>query len=65
MFGIEIRVEVRPDKRDEFLRAVETLRSASGEDDGLVSPTIYQARGQTNRFIWTERWTDRFPLEKR
>jgi len=65
LFGIEIRVEVRPDKTEEFLQAVETLRSTSGEDEGLVSQTIYQESGQTNRFIWIERWADRHPLESR
>ena len=58
MVGIEINVEVRPDKRDEFLQAVETLRPLGEEGKHCESQEIYEDHGQRNHFLWVERWRD-------
>ena len=66
MLGIEIRVEVRPDKRDEFLQAIETLQTMNkGDQETCVSQNIYQERGHNTRFLWVERWVERSRLEDR
>ena len=65
MVGIEISVEVRPDKRDEFLQAIETLRPLGEEGKHCDCQEIYEDRGQRNRFLWVERWQDNGLLENR
>ena len=65
MVGIEISVEVRPEKRDEFLQALETLRPLGEEGKHCDSQEIYEDRGQRNRFLWVERWQDNGLLQTR
>ena len=66
MVGIEIRVDVRPEKRDEFLQAVEALQAMTRRDrEACVSQNIYQERGHQTRFLWVERWAERANLEAR
>ena len=65
MVGIEISVEVRPEKRDEFLQAVETLRPLGEEGKHCESQEIYEDRAQRNRFLWVERWQDTDRLQAR
>jgi len=65
MVGIEISVEVRPEKRDEFLQAVETLRPLGEEGKHCESQEIYEDHGQRNRFLWVERWQDNDRLQAR
>ncbi len=65
MVGIEISVEVRPEKRDEFLQAVETLRPLGEEGKHCESQEIYEDRGQRNRLLWVERWQNNSLLQTR
>ena len=65
MVGIEISVEVRPEKRDEFLQAVETLSPLGEEGKQCQSQEIYEDHGQRNRFLWVERWQDNEKLQAR
>ncbi len=65
MVGIEISVEVRPNKRDEFLQAIETLRPLGEEGKHCDSQEIYEDHGQRNRFLWVERWQNNTLLETR
>ena len=65
MVGIEISIEVRPDKRAEFLQAVETLRPLGEEGKHCHSQEIYEDHEQRNRFLWVERWQNDDLLETR
>ena len=65
MVGIEINVEIRPEKRDEFLQAVETLGPLGEEGKDCESQEIYEDHGQRNRFLWIERWPDDALLQRR
>ena len=65
MVGIEISVEVKPEKRDEFLQAVDTLRPLGEEGKQCESQEIFEDHGQRNRFLWVERWQDNEMLQAR
>jgi len=65
LVGIEISVEVRPNKRDEFLQAIETLRPLGEEGKHCDSQEIYEDHEQRNRFLWVERWQNNSLLETR
>ena len=65
MFAIEIHSEVRPDKRDEFLQAISTLRPPGDADGGCVAQGVYEARAEPNRFLWVEQWPDQTQLQQR
>lgn len=58
MVGIEIQIEVKPEKRPEFLQAVESLQRAVGYEAACESQHVYEERGQPNQFLWVERWSD-------
>lgn len=58
MVGIEIQIEVKPEKRPEFLQAVESLQRTVGSEAACESQHVYEERGHPNQFLWVERWTD-------
>jgi len=57
LVGIEIKIEVKPEKRPEFLQAVESLQRAVGDEAACQSQHVYEERGHPNQFLWVERWT--------
>ena len=63
--GIEISVEVKPDKREEFLQAIESLKPVGVEGADCVSYEVLEDREQNNRFFWVERWPDHDRLQAR
>lgn len=65
MLGIEIRIHIKPEKRDEFLQAVESLQRPGGAGDSTSEARVYEERGHRNRFLWVEHWQDRQELSSR
>lgn len=65
MVGIEISVEVKPEKREEFLQAIESLKPVGVEGAECVSYEVLEDREQKNRFLWVERWPDHDRLQAR
>jgi len=65
LVGIEIRSEVRPEKREEFLQALESLRPPADGEGGCLSQGLYEARGRPNQFLWVEHWPDQAQVQLR
>lgn len=64
MIGLEIRIDITPGKRQEFLQTAETLlgeRPVSGS--ACVDRAVFERHGAPNRFLWHENWDDRASLE--
>ena len=65
MVGVEILLEVRPEKRGEFLQAIGMLEPSCHADAACLSHGVFQAFGEDNRFLWVEHWADRSALQSR
>jgi quinol monooxygenase YgiN len=63
MFGLELRIRIKPDKRTEFLQMREMLRGKVRRE-GCVDQKIYEEVDGSNRFLWSERWREKAPLEE-
>jgi quinol monooxygenase YgiN len=63
--GIQITVDVKPESREEFLQAMETLRSADTLPADRVSSGLFEDRKHRNRFLLIEQWGDAHQLEVR
>jgi quinol monooxygenase YgiN len=63
--GIQITVDVKPESREEFLQAMETLRSADTLPANSVSSGLFEDRTHSNRFLIIEQWGDARQLEVR
>jgi quinol monooxygenase YgiN len=61
--GLELRIRIRPDKRTEFLQMREMLQRKT-QPEGCVDQKIYEEVDGSNRFLWSERWRSRDPLEE-
>ncbi len=58
MYGLEIMIQIRPDKQEEFVQAVDELRPGApvvGDDPAEVSG-LFHRTGAEDRFLWLERW---------
>ncbi len=56
MVGLEIIVKIRPDKRLEFLQAVEMIKESQPAPGGCVRQTLYEKVELPNTFLWAEDW---------
>lgn len=65
MVGVEILLEVRPEKRGEFIQAMATLEPSCSGDTSCLSHGVFQAFGEENRFLWIEYWADKGALQHR
>ena len=65
MKGLEILIEVRPDRRNEFLRAVEWLVERETRLREATSVSVYEQHGSPNHFLWVEHWLTDEQLRKR
>lgn len=63
MFGLELRIRIRPEKRSEFLQMREMLQRRP-PPEGCHDQKIYEEVDGSNRFLWTERWSSREGLEE-
>jgi quinol monooxygenase YgiN len=63
MVGLELRIRIKPDKRTEFLQMREMLRGKV-RPEGCVDQKIYEEIDGSNRFLWSERWREKTPLEE-
>ena len=66
MNGLEIRIDITPEKRREFLlTAEELLDRAPATDDACRDCRFFEQHGVPNQFLWQEDWEDRESLEGR
>ena len=65
MVGIEISILVKPHKRQEFLRGVESLADRKRWTEGCVSVEVFEEYGEPNHFLWLERWPDEGYVQRR
>ena len=65
MKGLEILIEVRPEKRQEFLRAVEWLSERERRLRGCADLLVYEQHGAPNHFLWVEHWQTQDQLKER
>jgi quinol monooxygenase YgiN len=63
MVGLELRIRINPDKRTEFLQMREMLQRKS-RPKGCVEQKIYEEVDGSNRFLWSERWREKSPLDE-
>jgi len=63
--GIEIIIEVKSEKRTEFMQAAESLSRTRSDPEVSGVIEIYEECGNPNRFMWVERLGDRVHLERR
>jgi quinol monooxygenase YgiN len=63
--GIQITVDVRPESREEFLQAMDTLRPADTLPSDKSSSGLFEDRKHRNRFLIIEQWSDAHQLELR
>ena len=65
MSGLEILIHVKPQKRQEFLCALEAFTSEECRLEGCVSVGVFEEHGIPNHFLWMERWQRQAILEER
>ena len=63
MVGLELRIRIKPDKRSEFLQMREMLQGKV-RPDGCIEQKIYEEVDGSNRFLWSERWQEKDPLDE-
>lgn len=63
--GIQITVDVRPESREEFLQAMETLRPADTLPSDESFSGLFEDRKHRNRFLLIEQWSDPHQLDQR
>ena len=63
--GIEIIVEVKPEKRSEFMQAAAFLGRRRSDPEADVVTDVYEKCGNPNRFMWVERLDDTEQLKRR
>lgn len=63
MVGLELRISIKPDKRTEFLQMREMLQRKV-QPEGCVDQRIYEEVDGSNRFLWSERWIEKDPLDE-
>ena len=63
MVGLELRIRIRPEKRTEFLQMREMLQRKA-RPESCVDQKIYEEVDGSNRFLWSERWTGKGPLDR-
>ena len=49
-------MDVRPEKRDEFIGACFTLIQNTQKEDACIFYNVHQDINNENKFIWIERW---------
>ena len=66
MVGLEIRIDIAPGKREEFLQAADSLiREHPARDARCLDCGIFEQHGTRNQFLWHEEWADRDSLDHR
>jgi quinol monooxygenase YgiN len=65
MTGVEISIDITPQKRQEFLRTVEALSAPAHLAPGCISAEVYEKHGKQNEFLWLERWPSNASAEER
>lgn len=56
MKGLEIHIEVRPEKRQEFLQAMGWLVERENRLTDVKSVSVFEKYGGPNQFLWVEHW---------
>lgn len=66
MNGVEIRIDIVPEKRREFLLTVEDLLAQQPTAaSGCRDCRFFEQHDVPNQFLWQEDWNDRETLEAR
>lgn len=63
MVGLEISVKIQPEKRVEFLQAVELLTQPNPNTRGCTEQTLFEKTGEPNMFLWREDWENNKSLD--
>jgi len=63
MHGLEIRVQLTPDKRREFLQAFDLFSGQSASDDTCLNIKLFEDVAGHNQFLWIEHWRDAKALD--
>jgi quinol monooxygenase YgiN len=64
--GLEIRIDIAPGKRAEFLQAADSLiQEHPARDERCLEWGIFEQHGIPNQFLWHEEWADRASLDDR
>ena len=63
--GLQITVDVKQGNREEFLQAMETLRSSETLPSDQMPSGVFEDRKRPNRFLVVEHWRHPVQLEER
>ena len=63
MHGLEIRVQLTPDKRREFLQAFEFLSTKQYRSSECIGQSLFEDVAEGRHFLWIEQWTSLKALE--
>jgi quinol monooxygenase YgiN len=63
MVGLEIQVKIQPEKRYEFLQALETLTQTNRKTRDCIEQTLFEKSNEANAFLWVEDWKNSESLE--
>ncbi|MFC3750112.1 putative quinol monooxygenase [Paenibacillus sp. GCM10012306] len=58
MIIIHAIIQVKPERREQFLTVVKPLIASSQSEEGNLSYELYEQSGQDNVFIMVENWRD-------
>lgn len=58
MVGIEILVQISPEKRGEFLQSFNLLTRLDKLNDRRIDSEIFEQVNNSNNFLWVEHWRD-------
>jgi len=64
MILVTLRMKVRAEKRDEFLRAMRSMLEPTAVEPGCLSCRFYQDTENTNAFTFVEEWESQADLER-
>ena len=66
MIGLEIRIDIGPGKRREFLQTADTLLEENPtRGTRCMDRGMFEQHGVPNQFLWHEEWDDSDSLEER
>jgi quinol monooxygenase YgiN len=64
MSTVDVRLRVRPEKRDEFLQTIRSIQSGLKEETDLTKSCLYQDMDDIQVFHLIEEWATQDSLER-
>jgi quinol monooxygenase YgiN len=58
MIGLEMIFKIHPEKRSEFLLAIDMMKEAGHLEENRIGMQLFEQVTESNTFLWLEHWED-------